>query len=487
MIVEGSGAPLFGRNWLEHIHLNWHSMNLIEEADRDIKELLTKHAALFRKDLGTVRGTKAKISVPSDAQPRFYKPRPVAYALKNFEEQELDCLQREGVITPVRFSDWVAPIVPVVKADGNIRICGDYSVTVNSVSRLDSYPLPRINDLFTAMSGGKCFTKLDLSHAYQQLLLDEESKKYTTINTLKGLFQYQRLPFGISSAPAIFQRTIDSLLQNLPGVIAYFDDLLVTGNSREDHLQNLEKVMARLESAGVTLKKSKCVFLTTSVEYLRHIIDKKALHPSSEQIRAIKEAPEPKNLTELKSFLGLINYYSKFLPNLACFLSPLYRLLKKNTKWTWTTEHSTTFKKAKDLLHSSAVLVHCDSQKELVLCCDASPYGLGAVLAHRFEDNSEGLIAFISRTLTPAEKKYSQLEKEGLAIIFAVKKLHQYLADRKFIIYSDHKPLKCLFGESRQVPLMAASRIQRWALTLLCELHCWIANSLKYSNPLEQN
>ena len=286
------------------------------------------------------------------------------------------------------------------------------------------------------------------------------------INTTKGLFQYQRLPFGISSAPAIFQRTIDSLLQDLPGVIAYLDDLFVTGNSREDHLQNLEKVMARLESAGVTLKKSKCVFLTTSVEYLGHIIDKKGLHPSSEKIRAIKEAPEPKNLTELKSFLGLINYYSKFLPNLACFLSPLYRLLKKNTKWTWTTEHSTTFKKAKELLHSSTVLVHYDSQKELVLCCDASPYGLGAVLAHRFEDNSERPIVFISRTLAPAEKKYSQLEKEGLAIIFAVKKLHQYLAGQKFIIYSDHKPLKYLFGESRQVPLMAASRIQRWALTL---------------------
>ena len=356
--------------------------------------------------------------------------------------------------------------MPVTKSDGTIRICGDYSVTVNAVSKLDSYPLPRVEDLFTAMSGGTLFTKLDLSHAYQQLLLAEESKKYTTINTTKGLFQYERLPFGISSAPAIFQRTMDSLLQALPGVVVYIDDVLVTGSNKQEHLQNLRRVMERLESAGVTLKASKCVFLAPSVEYLGHIIDQHGLHPSNEKIRAIQEAPEPKNTTELKLFLGLLNYYAKFLPNLATFLAPFYSLLHKDTKWSWTTEHVTTFRKAKMLLQSFTLLVHYDSQKDLLLSCDASPYGVGAVLAHRFDDGSEKPIAFASRSLAPAEKNYSQLEKEGLAIIFAVKKFHQYLSGRRFTIYSDHQPLKYLFGESKQVPIMAASRIQRWSLTL---------------------
>ena len=221
--------------------------------------------------------------------------------MKEKVERELDRLQEAGVITPVEFSDWAAPIVPVVKSDGSIRICGDYSVTVNAVSKLDNYPLPRVEDLFTAMSGGTLFTKLDLAHAYQHLCLSPESKKYTTVNRL---FHYERLPFGISSAPAIFQRTMETLLKDLP-VVVYIDDLLVTGTDKYHHLQNLDRVMTRLESAGVTLKRSKCVFLTPSVEYLGHVIDREGLHPSREKVRAIQEAPEPTNVSELKSFLGL--------------------------------------------------------------------------------------------------------------------------------------------------------------------------------------
>ena len=167
-----------------------------------------------------------------------------------------------------------------MKVDGSIHICGDYKVTVNAESKLDNYPLPRVDDLFTAMSGGKVFSKLDLTHAYQQVLLSESLKKYTTINTTKGLFEYQRLPFGISSAPAIFQRATEGLLQDLPGVVVYLDDVLVTGPNKEEHLKNLDKVMDCLKCAGVTLKQPKCIFLAPSFEYLGHIIDKDDLHPA---------------------------------------------------------------------------------------------------------------------------------------------------------------------------------------------------------------
>ena len=162
------------------------------------------------------------------------------------------------MIEPVRFSEWAAPVVPVVKSDGLIRICGDYKQTTNSVARADAYPLPRVEDILASLAGGISFSKLDLAHAYQQLVLDEESKKYTTINTEKGLYKYNRLPFGVSAAPAIFQRTMENILQGLPKVCVYIDDILVTGQTEAEHLQNLHKVLTRIEEAGVRLKRDKC-------------------------------------------------------------------------------------------------------------------------------------------------------------------------------------------------------------------------------------
>ena len=312
-------------------------------------------------------------------------------------------LQQQGAITPVKFSDWAAPIVPVIKTDGNIRICSDYKVTVNPVVKLDIYPLPRVEDLFSQLAGGKIFSKLDLLHAYQQIELDEASKKLTTINTHNGLFQYNRLPFGISSAPSIFQRTLETLLAGIPKVSIYLDDILVTGINHIDDLETLDKVLTKLETAGLTLKRSKCEFGLESVEYLGHIIDKDGLHPSPNKVKAIRDAPTPKNVTELKAFLGLINYYNKFMSNLSISLAPLYRLLKKNYRWKWSDEQTQAFEKAKQLLQSSSVLAHFDPSKDLIIAADASPYSLGAVLSHKFED-TEKPIMFTYRSLTNAEK-----------------------------------------------------------------------------------
>ena len=184
------------------------------------------------------------------------------------------------------------------------------------------------------------------------------------------------------------------------------------------------------------------------------------------KVRAIKEAPAPKDEQQLQSFLGLLNYYGKFLPNLSTKLAPLHSLLEKGKGWQWTKAHQNAFDSAKELLTSSKVLTHFDSKKEVILACDASPYGVGAVLAHKFPDSSEHPVAFASRTLAPAEKNYSQLDKEGLAIIFGVEKFHNSLFGREFTIFTDHKPLKHLFGEDKPIPPMASARLQRWALKL---------------------
>ena len=214
-----------------------------------------------------------------------------------------------GVIEKVNYSDWAAPIVPVPKPDGSIRICGDYKVTINPSLLVDHFPVPKAEDLFSTLAGGKKYSKLDLSQANQQVLLEPDSRKYVTINTHKGLYRYNRLPYGVASAPAVFQQIMEKLLQGLPKVVVYIDDILVTGNSDEEHLENLESVFKRLSEYGLRLKKEKCLLMQPSVEYLGYIIDSEVLHATPKKVEAILQAPRPRNVPELRSFLGLVTYY----------------------------------------------------------------------------------------------------------------------------------------------------------------------------------
>lgn len=234
----------------------------------------------------------------------------------------------------------------------------------------------------------------------------------------------------------------------------------------KDHIATLKKVLGRLKGAGLKLKRGKCKFLERSVTYLGHLIDAEGLHPSAEKIQAIRDAPSPRNVSELKAFLGLLSYYSKFLPHLPSVLAPLYTLLRKNHKWEWHAKEKEAFSKAKKLLTSEKVLTHYNSKLELILACDASMYGIGAVLSHKMPDNTERPIAFASRTLSQSEKNYSQIEKESLACVFGVKRFLAYIFGHHFTLVTDHKPLITLFNESKAIPTQVSPRILRWALTL---------------------
>ena len=464
-VVKGNGSSLLGRDWLKFFRLDWKEICSLHLPTK-LEGILKKYAQVFDPGLGIFQGLSIDIETYPHISPKFYKAQSVPFVYRDKIEKELDRLVQQGIISPVRFSKWAAPIVPVLKKCGSIRLCGDYKLTANTASPVDVYPLPIIEELFNDLSGGKQFTKLDLAQAYLQLPLSDSSKPLTTINTHKGLFQFNRMPFGISSAPAIFQRTMDNLLKGLTHVTVYLDDIVVTGSTEEEHLRNLEEVLRRLTEAGVHLKKDKCVFLASQVEYLGHLIDKDGLHPGSAKVEAVKDAPSPSNLSELRAFLGLINYYRKFIPNLSSELSLLYALLQKSSQWCWGPEEEECFKKAKALLASPSLLAHFDPTKQLILSCDASSVGVGAVLAHQAADGSSRPICYASRTLSPAEKKYSQLDKEALSIIFGVTKFKQYLFGRQFILFTDHKPLIYLFHPHRSVPPIVSARIQRWALIL---------------------
>ena len=466
-VVQGNGPSLLGRSWLYQVCLDWKSLGVatVQKVPTRTDALVHKYPDVFHGE-GVMHPFKASLRTNSNAVPRFHRPRPVPFALREAVGRELDRLEAAGVLHKVRHSRWAAPIVAVPKKDGQIRLCGDFKVTINPVLQIDQYPLPKPDDLFATLAGGKTFTKLDLRQAYQQMELDDDSKELVAINTHQGLYQFNRLPYGVASAPALFQRTMDTILRGIPNVICYIDDILVTGSTDEKHLVNLEEVLKRLQQHGVRLKASKCVFFQDSVEFLGHTIDCRGLHTTSTKVEAVKLAPTPQNKQELRSFLGLIHYYGKFIPRLSTLLHPLNELLQTGKPWSWTSDCEKAFTAAKEKLSAAPILAHYDPTVPLRLASDASAYGVGAVLSHVYQDGTERPIAYASRTLTPSERNYAQLEKEALSLVFGIKKFHQYLFGRKFLLLTDHKPLTTILGPKTGIPSLAAARLQRWALLL---------------------
>ena len=299
-----------------------------------------------------------------------------------------------------------------------------------------------------------------------QLELYEESNKILTMNQHKGLYQPNRLSYGVNSAPAIFRRTMDQILSGIDGVACYLDDTLITARSTEQHLQRLNEVLSRLQRYGIRLKLTKCKLLEEKIEYLGHMVTREGLRPTEENMAALNKAATPTNVTELRSYLGLLKYYIKFLPDLSTLLAPLNALTHSCAEWYWDTTCERAFKNSKYMICKAGILCHYDPSKPLKLACDASSYGLGAVISHVSPDGVEKPIAFASRIMTSAERNYSQVEREALAIIFGVKRFRQYLWGRYFTLETDHKPLVSILGTKNGIPTMTAARLQRWALIL---------------------
>ena len=464
-VVQGNGPALLGHNWMRYIRLDWPNMLQVREKV-NVKDLMHEFSELFTEGIGKFTGPPVHLAVNENVKPVFCKARPVPYSLKGKIEEAIEKNVREGIWKPVQYSEWAAPLVPVQKPDGSIRLCGDYKVTVNQACQVDKYPLPTVNEVFSQLSGGKSFTKIDLSQAYSQITVHEDDQKYLTVNTHKGLFAVTRLPFGVSSAPGIFQRLMSCILGDISGVAVYLDDILITGRNEWEHSATIRKVFEKIREVGLKVKLSKCEFMSPCITYLGHKIDKEGIHSTDEKIQAIKRVQRPSNVTELRAFLGLVNYYSRFLPHLSSTLSPLYKLTQKEQPWKWGEAEEEAMKKVQHALSNDTVLVHYTESLPLLLECDASPLGVAAVLSHRFPDGTERPVAYASRCLAPAEKNYAQIDREGLALVFGVKKFHQYLYGRSFELVTDHEPLTRLFSAQKQIPVLASARIQRWGLML---------------------
>ncbi|XP_055918976.1 uncharacterized protein K02A2.6-like [Eupeodes corollae] len=343
------------------------------------------------------------------------------------------------ILSPVKFSKWASPLVVVVKKNGDIRLCADFKVSLNKVTDMEHYPIPNVDDMLASLEGGSVFCVLDLTGAFQQLKIAPESQEFCTVNTHLGLMRYNRLTYGLKSAPCIFQKTMDEILRGT-NALCYIDDVFVKGKSFEDCAENLE-------------------------HYLGHVITSFGIKPSPGKIEAIQKAPIPKNVTQVKSYLGLLNYYRKFVPMQSSLLAPLYKLTCSGTTFVLESSCQDAFNKSKEALSKETLLQHYNSSQPLILSCDASKEGVGAVVS-QIKENKECPVVFASATLNSAEKNYSQVEKEALAIIFGVRKFYKYLVGKKFTLFTDHQPLKVIFDVRKGVTVTAASRLQRWALLL---------------------
>ncbi|XP_053686599.1 uncharacterized protein K02A2.6-like [Sabethes cyaneus] len=469
------GSDLMDIFGLYDIPMNSYCKQVSVKVPTECRESLKgKFPEVFRDGLGLCTKTKIRLFLRPGAKPVFKPKRPVPFHSQRFVEKELTRLQLMGVLEPIDFAEWAAPIVAVRKAhcdahgDPIVRICADYSTGLNASLEANNYPLPTPEEIFAKLSGSQFFSTIDLSDAYLQMEVEEDSQKLLTVNTHKGLFKYKRLPPGVKSAPGAFQKVIDSMISDLEGVESFLDDVIVYGKSCEEHDRNLEGTLSRIQEFGFRVKIEKCRFYMTEVKYLGHILDRNGIRTDPEKVSAIVHMPPPKNVSELRSFLGAVNYYAKFIKEMHELRRPLDLLLQKDKRWAWTEDCQRSFERFKQLLQSNLMLTHYDPTLQIVVAADASSTGIGATIRHRFPDGTEKVIQHASRSLTKAEQGYGQIDKEALALVYAVTKFHRMLLGRQFVLETDHQPLLRIFSSQKGIPTHTSSRLQRWALTLLC-------------------
>lgn len=470
-VVYNDVDSIFGREWIRPLDITIHDINQQVEVqyikqDNLVEDIRMSNESLFSDEVGLAPDCKIHLPLRPDARPIFIKHRIPPVALRQKIEGELKCLEDKGIITKVVNSEWGTPIVPILKGDGSLRICADYKITVNPQLLNDHYPIPRIDDIFDKLNGGQFFTTLDLHKAYLHLEMDKESAKLQSISTHVGVFNVNRLMFGIKTAPNIWQRYMDSIIAGLDGTAVFFDDIIVQGRTLEEAKDRTMMVLQRLKENNLHVNRNKSKFFQQSVSYLGHVIDSNGLHKSPNKVEAVLKTPAPTSVTELKQFLGLVNYYHKFLPNLATKLHPLYELLHKKRNFSWTKQCNDVFNDIKQEITTDRVLTTFSPHLPLILATDASPHGLSAVLSHKMPDGSERPIAFASRTLSKAETNYSHIIKEATAIFWGVQKFFHYCYGRHFILITDNKPLSSIFHPCKSLPPLTATRMLHYAVYL---------------------
>ena len=385
-------------------------------------------------------------------------PRRIPAHFQDEVRKQLDDMLSNGIIEESN-SPWMAPAVFARKTSGELRLCVDYRA-LNKKTVSDAYPIPLVDEVQDQLSGSTIFSTLDLRCGYWQMPVHESDQQKTAFcpGPGLGLFEFKRMPFGLSNAPSSFQRMMNKLFRDLPFVTTYIDDILVHSSEERTHRQHLQEVFDRLREAGLTLRGSKCHIGMSEVSYLGHVFSAQGMRPDEGKVRRVQEWPVPTDVMAVKQFLGLASYYRRYTQNFAEIARPLNNLAQKNTPFVWSPECEAAFQTLKAKLTTSPILAYPNlgpSAPTFELHTDASNNGLGTVL-----EQDGHVIAYASRTLTKSEKNYSVIQKECLAIVYAAKQFRHYLLGRPFKLLTDHKPLQWLAEQKMD------GMLGRWALAL---------------------
>lgn len=386
-----------------------------------------------------------------------HAPSRQPHALMDRIKKKLSEMEKEGHIAKVTEpTDWVNSMVTVVKQD-KVRICLDPK-DLNRVIRREHYKIPTVEEVVASISDATVFSVLDAKSGFLQVKIDYESSLLTTFNTPIGSYRWLRLTFGIKSAPEIFQRIMDNMLQDIEGASAIMDDILITGRDITCHDKILNQVIAKATEWNLKLNFAKCQIRQPKVKYVGHLVTSTSLLPDEENIQAVKDMPRPQNKEDVRRFLGFLQYLSKFIEGLSEIDKPLRELTKKEVIFHWDRPQEESFKRLKELFTTAPVLTFYDVSKDVQIQCDASSYALGGVL---LQDGQP--VAYTSRAMTPTEMRYAQIEKEMLAILHSCKKFHHYIFGKRVEVHSYHKPLQAIFSK----PLLKAPmRLQSMMLRL---------------------
>jgi hypothetical protein len=433
----------FSLNAVDSEKVSVRSLKLLTEAQSEsISLLLKKYPEVVDAPLGKVVPVQHKIEMTEEC-PKRLKPYPASPKKLDELDRQVQYMLEHGIIQHSN-SPYSSPVLLKPKPNGEWRFIVDFRY-INRFTIPDQFPQPRIHDMLRKLAKAKYLSSLDAEKGYWQVEMDPESRKYTAFSTNNQLYEFKRMAFGLKNAGATFQRLMNETLKGLENFcMVYQDDILVFSESFAEHLNHLETVLQRLKKAGITLSSSKCYFGKEKLKFLGHIISSKGLEKSTEKVDAILKLRTPRNKKDVRSFLGAVGYYRHFIPMLASLADPLYSIISIKSKFRWTDKEQSAFVQIKQAVCDDVVLSHPDFTKPFVLRTDACGTGVGAVLSQLNDAGEERPIAFASKTLNPAQRRYLSNEQECYAIIYGLNKFREYLDGYEFVLQTDNSALTYL-------------------------------------------